>query len=385
MDETKQLSAKVADLVLLQLANHVPTIVGVAIASRALGASSFGVYSKAVSAAAIVALVVNFGFALTGVRAAAQSPGTGDLSRIFSEVMAAKALLALLCLAAAIAGVLIAQPDVAWFPYAALVLVYGAALALAPTWVFVAIHRVDRLLVPVAVVRLLSVALVAWLVRDPSDLLLYVALTAALEVTLLLWLWQRTHDFGVRLQRPARGAVGAALRGSVPVFGAAAAINLYTASGPLIVGLAIGNEAAGYYGLADRVRLLVLGAIGTVSQAVYPAACRVAAGAESDRSELRKGVRVLLALAVVASVALWVGADLVIRMLGGAGFEPAVGLLRWMAALPLLVTASTIVGNFQLVANGFNAEFTWVASATALLGVPMLYLLSRQLGLSGVG
>jgi len=338
------------------------------------------------SAAAIVALVVNFGFSLTGVRAATLAGGVGDrLSRVFSEVMAAKAVLAASCLVAGVLVGVVAQLDGVWYAYASLAFVYGVALALAPTWVFIAVHRVDRLLVPVLVVRVATVVLVWWLVRESRDLWLYLGLTAALELALVAWLWRRTHGFGIRLLRPSRSAVQSTLRGSLPVFGAAAAINLYTASGPLIVGFAIGNEAAGYYGLADRIRQLVLGALGTVSQAIYPVACRVAAGAAENRRELSKGVGLLLVLAAATSVAMWVAAGPVIHAMGGAEYEPAVVLLRWIAALPLLVTFSGVVGNFQLVAHGFNAEFTAVATVTALFGVPLLFVLARYQGLSGVG
>lgn len=386
MDDTKRLSAKIVDLVLLQVANHVPTVIAVAIAARALGAASFGIYARMASAAAIVALVVNFGFSLTGVRAAALAGGVGDgLSRVFSEVMAAKAVLAVACLAVGVLVGVVAQLEGDWFAYASLAFVYGVALALTPTWVFIAVHRVDRLLVPVVVVRLVAVVLVWWLVRDATDLWLYLGLTATLELTLVAWLWRRTHGFGIRLLRPTRSAVQSTLRGSLPVFGAAAAINLYTASGPLIVGFAIGNEAAGYYGLADRIRQLVLGALGTVSQAIYPVACRVAAGAVEQRRELGKGVGLLLVLAAATSVAMWLAAGPVIHAMGGAEYEPAVVLLRWIAALPLLVTFSGVVGNFQLVAHGFNAEFTAVATVTALFGVPLLFALARFQGLSGVG
>jgi O-antigen/teichoic acid export membrane protein len=386
VDADKRLSAKIADLTLLQVANHLPAVIAVAIAARALGAASFGIYARMASAAAIVALVVNFGFSLTGVRAASLAGGVGQgLSRVFSEVMAAKGLLAASCLlVGALVGVVV-QPDGGWLTYGSYAFVYGVALALAPTWVFIAVHRVDRLLGPVAVVRVAAVVLVWLLVRGPRDLWLYLGLTVALEVGLVAWLWLRTHAFGIRLLRPTRSAVQATLRGSLPVFGAAAAINLYTASGPLIVGLAIGNEAAGFYGLADRIRQLVLGALGTVSQAIYPTACRVAAGLAEYRGELRRGVGLLLALAAAASVALLATAGPVIHLMGGAGYQPAVVLLRWMAALPLLVTFSGIVGNFQLVAHGFNAEFTAVATITALVGVPLLFTLARGQGLSGVG
>jgi O-antigen/teichoic acid export membrane protein len=386
VDANKRLFAKIADLTLLQVANHVPAVIAVAIAARALGAASFGVYARMASAAAIVALVVNFGFSLTGVRAASLAGGVGEgLSRIFSEVMAAKALLAASCLVVGALVGFVVQPGGDWFAFASFAFVYGVALALAPTWVFIAVHRVDRLIGPVVVVRVAAVLLVWLLVRESRDVWLYLGLTVGLEVTLVAWLWLRTHGFGIRLLRPSRTAVQATLRGSLPVFGAAAAINLYTASGPLIVGVAIGNEAAGYYGLADRIRQLVLGALGTVSQAIYPTACRVAAGLVEYREELRRGVGLLLALAAAASAAVLLTAGPVIHVMGGAEYEPAVVLLRWMAALPLLVTFSGIVGNFQLVAHGFNAEFTAVATITALVGVPLLFALARGQGLPGVG
>lgn len=382
------LLSRITQLVVLQALNHGPPLVAVAFASRALGSEVFGEYARLFSFSAIVSLIVNYGFATTGIKSISQALDHRErLCDIFSSYVSAS-----VCSAGFIAVVLFGARlflpvGSMWAqPQAALAMVYGAAVAITPVWLFIGLRRVDLLFLPFGVLRVAAAAAVVSLVNDPSDLFAYLGLMAFFELALMSWVFLRVGQTQVVWSCPSKQKIVRALRDSSPIFAAAVAINMYTASGPLIAGLVLGNAAVGYYGLADRVRQLVLGTLGPVSNAVFPISCRAAVTrARDDRVQLRRGIAILLSLGIIAGVFVWFFAGTIVSLMGGAAFGPAVEVLRSVALLTFLVTVSSILGTHVLVAHGHGTDLTKVASITAVVGVSALYLLAGRFGIHGVG
>ena len=338
------------------------------------------------SFAAVVALLANFAFQTTGVKLVAQTAGrNGDLSSVFTSVMAAKASVAAAVACAVGAGLVIFPGYSAYFSKICMASAYGLALALTPTWFFVGLQRVQWLVLPYAAMRLCAAGAVALLVNDSGDVLLYLTINALAEVTLMAWVIRQVTRIGVTWRWSGRESVSRFLVESRPIFGAALAINLYTASGPLVAGLALGNAATGQYALADRVRQLVLGAVGPVSQAVFPIACRAAVTkSPEDVATLRRGLSLLLLVGVATTLTLWLFASEIVGIIGGAEFGLAADVLRSISVIAFLVTASGMLGTHLLIANGFSSDVTKIATLVAVIGVPSLYGLAKSFGLAGV-
>lgn len=386
MSESSGLTSRIALLTLLQGLNHVPPLVAVGFASRALGSGPFGQYARLMSFAAVVALLANFAFQTTGVKLVAQTAGrNGDLSSVFTSVMAAKASVAAAVVIAVGAGLVFSPGYSAYFSKICMASAYGLALALTPTWFFVGLQRVQWLVLPYAAMRLGAACAVALLVDDSNDVLLYLTINALAEIVLMAWVIRQVTRTGVTWRWSGRESVSRLLVESRPIFGAALAINLYTASGPLVAGLALGNAATGQYALADRVRQLVLGAVGPVSQAVFPIACRAAVTrSPGDVGTLRRGLSLLLLVGLATTLFLWLFASEIVRIIGGAEFGPAADVLRSISVLAFLVTASGMLGTHLLIANGFSSDVTKIATLVAAVGVPFLYGMAKSFGLAGV-
>jgi O-antigen/teichoic acid export membrane protein len=94
---------------------------------------------------------------------------------------------------------------------------------------------------------------------------------------------------------------------------------------------------------------------------------------------------VLLAMGATASVVLFLSAGLIVEVLGGPKFRGALDVLKITSALPLVLTASTILGTHVMVPSGMRREFSAIATTAAVLGVPMLVFWSERLGLEGAG
>lgn len=381
----QRLGGNALSLIALQAINHGPSLVAVAFASRALGPASFGSYAQLVSAAAILALLVDFGFNLSAVRAVAQAPADRvSLAEIFSSVVTAKLAIAGCVFALALPLVSLTAPETTYAMVVLAVLVAAIALPLTPVWLFYGLQRVSSMLVPYAACRIGAAAAVPFLVTARDDVLSFALINAVASIVLMMWVWLRARDVVGPWVTASWLDVRKALGGASGVFIAGLATNAYTASTTLIVSLALGNSAAGQFAIADRVRQMVLGLLAPVSQAVFPLACRFAAsGSIADGRMLRRAVLWLLLLGALLWALLFFAADLVVTLIGGEQYFEAVDVLRTIAVLAFLVTLSTALGSLLLVANGYGADLAKVATLAAVFGIPSIYFLSLFFGLQG--
>jgi O-antigen/teichoic acid export membrane protein len=381
------LARKTGWMGLLQLLNHAPPLAALAVVSRALGPAQFGHYSVLLGISAYVSLVVDFGFNITATNSAAQSGGALEVLRpLFKAVIGARLVLATAAaVAVAFFGIVYGARSDDW-QLGVLVVAQAIATSMTPTWFFVGLQRPEHLLIPFGVCRIGTAIAAVSLVRNPGDILTYAFIGACGNMALLAWVGARSVSLGAQWQLPTWPSVRTAVLGSISVFSASIAINAYTAASPLIVAATLGTAAAGQYALADRVRQIVMGALTPVYQAVFPVACRAALGGTiADRRLRMYAFAALLAMGAAASLALFLLADVIVEILGGPKFHGALEVLKITSALPLVLTASTILGTHVMVPGGLRREFSAIATSAAVIGVPMLVFWSRRLGLRGAG
>ena len=179
--------------------------------------------------------------------------------------------------------------------------------------------------------------------------------------------------------------VRAALVSSAGLFFSTLCINVYTVTNIIIVGLALGPEAAGAFALAERVRTSVMGIYGPVSQALYPFLCRVA-GTELSYQERRAQIiffRAILFVAFGISVGLYCGAPCIVNFLGGTQFSESVSVLRVMAATPVIIALSNILGIQTMLANRMERQLNQVLAVAGGLGLTLTYPFARGFGVVG--
>ena len=122
-----------------------------------------------------------------------------------------------------------------------------------------------------------------------------------------------------------------------------------------------------------------------VSMAVYP---EISRRYEASHQEgLRFMYRVLLyagSVAAVVSLVTWVSAPLVIRIVYGTGFEPAVEILRWLAPLPFLVMTATLLTVQGLYAMGLQRWAPRVGAVLAVICISTNLILLPHMGVIAV-
>jgi PST family polysaccharide transporter len=222
--------------------------------------------------------------------------------------------------------------------------VWAVAQGFHPLWYFQGRERVRPLLVLDLAAGAMGVVGVVWTCHVPADAWKVLAWQSAVAAASALGGYVLAARESA-LCWPSRAAVGARLASGAGLFAYRAAVAVYTAANPFVLGLLAPAAVVGYFAGAERiVKALFLVAINPLNQALYPRASRrAAAGAPVARHVVARTVAVFAVLGLGAGIAVFATAPLVVRVLLGAEYGPAVGPLRVLALLLPIVSVTTAI------------------------------------------
>jgi O-antigen/teichoic acid export membrane protein len=381
-----QLAVNVASLLTLQAANYVIPLVLLPFLARVLGIERFGLLSFVQAFCMYFVLVTEYGFNLSATRSvAAARDDLAALARIFWSTMVARALLGVACLVVLVVTVLMVprmRPDLGAYLAGALAIVTAM---ITPTWYFQGREIIRSLAVSQLVGRVLTTAAIFVVVRGPEDvnLVLIVQGGGMLLVGLVSWImmarWAPVPFHAVTWRN-----IWDRYTDGWHVFLSSAAISLYTTSNVFILGLLTSNTQVGYYSLAEKISRAACGFIGPVSQAVYP---RIASLMVTSREQafqlLNKVFWGLTAVGAAVFVLLVSVPQLFVEVIGGPGWEPAVGPLRWLSMLPLAVAVSSVLGTLTMLNVGLERPFAKIVAYSGVVNVAALAVGSLTLQADG--
>lgn len=383
----RRVAANASWLTLNQALSYILPLVTTPILTRGFGPDVYGVYSTGLAYGAYVALLVTYGFNYYGPRAVALSRADRQaVQRIYAAVLTVQAALALGGLAMCSAILVLAHLARLVVLIDVVLVAQAAVTAATPLWLFVGLERLRAVALAQVAARLALFAATIALVRRPADLLpLATAMLAITAATLVYTLHKARRTIG----RPfplRRAAVREVLAEGAPFFWSSVAVSAYASSAIVIVGAVLGPGAAGYFALADKLRVAAVSLTQPLSQAVYPLFNTMAqAGARraGDLTLRRLFVAAMLAAGGASSLAMFCFAGEIIRLLGGHAFGPTVLLLRIMAPVPLVIGVSNILGRQTLIPWGHVRLFTAITFVTAAFGVVAIVGFLYALGLTG--
>jgi PST family polysaccharide transporter len=371
---------------LVQALSYVLPLATVPVVARAFGPSLYGVLASFYASAAYVGILTEFGFNSTGPRAiAAERSQLAQMSGTVSAIATAQILLGFVGAIAFALGLSVISFGTDYRIVGLIVLTQSFATALAPQWVYLGLEQMRNFALIQLTFRTLAAVLVVIMIRSPADLVLYAGINCAAAIAVLVLSLVGLTQYDLRWRAPSPGDVVLVIRQGSRLFVSNLAISLYTTSSVLVVALMLGPGAAGAFALADRIRQATAGMIYPISQAVYPFACRLAAGAasEGDMRTQRFVFRGIVVLSSFISLALFAGAPLITWLAGGNAFDAAVPVLRIMAVLPVIIALSNTFGRQTMLPLRMDREFTWVVTSAALFGLSGLFLMAYDFGLPG--
>ena len=373
-------------LYVLQFADYLLPLVSVPYLVRVLQPTGYGAVAFAQGLVNYLLLLVDYGFDWSATRKiAVRQHDPVAVNTTALHVWAAKALLsaagaALLLLAvASVPGL----ADVSWI----LLGLYGLVLGnvLFPTWLFQGMERMGAIAAINVGMRTAVLMGIFALVRQPGDAVVYAALTgggglvAGVVAAAVAW-----RIFGLKPARISVVGVWNELKEGWVLFLSRASVSLYTAGNSFIVGMLSGPVAAAYYSAAEKIIKASLGFLGPLSQALYPRSSKLAAESVTAPLFWGRALYLFAGIGLMLSFALFVGAEVIVRVFLGQEYAASITPMRVMAPLPFLISISNVLGIHMMLPLGRDREFTSILFGAGLLNLTAAIILVPALQVTGM-
>jgi PST family polysaccharide transporter len=370
----------------VQIASYIVPLATIPYLARVLGASGWGLVAFAQAFGAWVALIGEYGFSLSATREVARHRDDHDrLTDIFAGVLGAKIILAAGAVVVAIflrwwVPVFREHPALLW---AGMFWALGQGLSV--IWFFQGFERMRLVAALDISAKALATIGVFVFVRRPEDgWRVLVAQGCGFALSALVGLALAYRQVPVRL--PTWKSVWEALRMGWSMFLFRSSVSLYTTGNAFILGLFVAPQWVGYYAGAEKVSRAFLGLLNPISQALYPRLSHLVAHAQTRATRLaRISVHVMGAAGVALGALVFLLAPVLVQVILGNGFGPAVPILRILALLVPIVALGNVFGIQWMLPLKMDRAFNRIILLAGILNLFLALCLAplyRDLGMA---
>lgn len=352
--------------------------------ARILGPDAFGLLMYLCLIPPLVALLVDWGLALGGGRAASKLRGdTEGLSRLLGSVLSARLILFVFCLCIC-AALFPFLPYVRSHPlaYAAAVLA-GMARGSSPAWFFQGIGSGMPLMAAFDVcASCATLLLVVFFIHSPDDWQLYLFFLFATRVLAYGWLTLNL----CRKFRPRLTASSGWMQiwQSAPLFVSAFVLMLCYNGSQLILGYYLAAEAMGIIAAVAKMLRAFGSLINPFSQTLFPEICILRRKSPAQtRRILRSSLFLSLLAAILGSALVWCSAPLLIAIALGPQYELAAKVLRIAICAAPVMICNNIISNQILVPFGQERRQYLILACSAFASAPLAAWLGGRWGITG--
>lgn len=325
-------------------------------------------------------LFTDYGFNLLGPKEIAQHDNTEERGKIFASIFGAKLILLLVSTIIFICMIIgikyFKNIDIALYSVVYIMVVGNVIF---PIWFFQGIQRMRYITIVNIIGRIFSVACIFYYVRDPSDYILAGFFQAIVPIIagFCSWiiLWKSYREVFIL---PKYQDIKLVFIDAWEIFTSMIAINLYTASNIVFLGILTNNTVVGYFSGAQKIISSINGLISPITQAIYPYVSKLANNSKIDTLNfLRKVILVLGGGNLIGSILIFIFAEWIVDLLLGDGYEQSILLLRILSFLPFIISLSNIFGIQTMLVFGMKKQFNKILLSSAVINtiivLPMIY------------
>ena len=345
--------------------------------ARTLGPAGWGTVAFAQALAEFVVLTIEFGFNLSATREIAQKR---ESKHACGEIMAGVLGSQMLLAAVGIAGAILvsrAAPLLRDNPkLLAAGLFYAVAQGFMPLWFFQGLERM-RLAAALEITgRMVGLISIFVFVRSPQDTWLALFLQGLTPgITTIAGLLMAYVQIPCRI--PTWPLVRETLRRGWPMFVFRSAESLYGVGNAFLLGLFAGPVQVGYFASAEKISRAVFGLLNPIRESLYPRLSSMAHHSPAEAARLaRVGMMVMIGGGVLLGGGVFLFAPLLIGLLMGRAFSPAVTVLRILSILPVLLSITQSAGLQWLLPFGKDSEVNRIILRAGALNVVLAVILA---------
>lgn len=325
-------------------------------------------------------LFTDYGFNLLGPKEIAQHDNKKERGKIFASIFTAKLILlgisTILFICILLGIRYINNINISLYVVTYLMVIGNVIL---PVWFFQGIQQMRYITIVNIIGRFLSVVCIFYYVKLPEDYVLAGFFQAIVPIIagICSWiiLWKNYREVFVL---PKYKEVKQVFIDAWEIFISTVAINLYTASNLVFLGLLTNNMVVGYFSGAQKIIQNINSLISPITQAIYPYISKTANNSKLDALKfLRKIVWILGGGTFIVSILIFIFAEGVVDLLLGTGYDQSILLLRILAFLPFIISLSNIFGIQTMLVFGMKKQFNRILLSAAVINtivvLPMIY------------
>lgn len=353
--------------------------------SRVLQATAMGRVSFVASVANYFLMVASLGIPTYAIRACAQvRDDRKQLSKVAQEILIINLIATALVMVTY--GVMIVtvprfRSDTTLF------LINGVQIilnAIGVNWLYQALEQYDYITVRSVIFKVVSVALMFWLVKSESDYVIYGAITvfaaAGANVLSLLRMW-RYVDF----KKEGKYEFRRHLKPIFVLFAQNAAVSVYTNLDIVMLGFIKGDYEVGLYSVAVKIKAVLLSLVTSLGNVLLP---RMSYYAKSNDVEKFQSTAVMalnftMLLSVPLSLFFVMYADDSILLLAGAGYVGAVLATQLLTVAVVPNGLTGVLGVQVLTAQGREKCVLYSVIGGAVIDFALNLVLIPKYGVTG--
>ncbi len=382
-----RLVENIFSMVTLRAAEYILSFLLVPFLFRVLGPSSYGMIAFMQGIVGYFTLCVSYGFSLTAPRDLAQAEFL-EIPRIFSMYFWSMVLLCVIVTVCFVPAYLalgtVFSGGADWALFLA---VYTSVIGtvIFPVWYFQGVQQMRYITVLNLLGRILTMTGIFLFVRGPEDYVLATFLLSCTSMFAGAFSWKfifKLHP-GI-LRRPVWTDMKRAYREGRKTFLSSLAINLYTTSDIIILGVLTNPTVVGYYSGADKLVMCIKQTVFAVNSAVYPYVSRVMRDSPGKAFHfLRRQLYIYTVCGVIGGAALYILAPWGVPFLFGERYIRSIEPLQIMAFVPLAVAMSNVLGNETMLSLGMEKIYSRVLIAASILNLVIICPLISWNGAEG--
>ena len=314
-------------------------------------------------------VLTDYGFNITATREIAiHRDDHARVSKIFSVVMAAKALLMAAGLVLMSAVVFSIPKLRSNWPLFYICYLTVAANVLFPLWLLQGLQKLRYVGFRDLASKLMVLAAVFVFVHDESDYLVAAAIqSGGLAISGFIGLLSVPFLTQVRLVRPEWSDIREAYREAWPVFASSAATGFCGASNVVFLGMVGGPYQVGVFAAAARIIAPLRGLVNPLSTAIYPHVSRLANQSREEALRfLRRYVFLTAIPFLLIGLGMLAGADILIHLLFGSKYDASIPLMRVMGMSPFLLCLGHCFATYFMLGFGYMKEWSRMTIASTV-------------------
>jgi polysaccharide transporter, PST family len=377
-----KLVKNIASLSILQIANYIIPFIVLPYLTITLGPNNFGRINLVLAVINYFLLFTDYGFNMSATQQVAiHKDDQQTLNKVFWITTFAKATLAIVSLIVLI----LLMISIKGFRQDALLYIIGFSVVLqsffTPVWFFQGIEKTPWI-IPISLIpKVLILPLIFVYVKNSNDYVATLVIQCLISffITAVCCTWVFYKKGLIQWYKPSFHEIKKALQDGWHIFLSTAAINFYTTSNVVILGIMTNNQIVGYFVAADKLIKGVQALIFTIGQAAYPRINKYIADSKEKAADfLLLCMKLMGSVGLIVSVLLFLLARLIVQLLfGPTEYNPSIALVQIMSITPTIVSLGYVFGILGLLSFGLKAVYTKIyvilGSLSLCLTIPLCY------------